>query len=99
MSKPLIPTEALEGLMKKSFVDHEVPTGLFWDALLKANLYAPLVKGTESRVAAEDDETEEYPLLLGVDAEGKNIIWLFTSPAVMVAYIEQELPFLELGSQ
>ena len=85
--------------MKKSFVDQEVPTGLFWDALLKANLYAPLVKGTPSRTAAEDEEMDEYPLLLGVDSAGANVIWLFTSPDVMVAYIEQDLPFLELASQ
>src|ERR1044071_189180 len=99
MSSPLIPTEALEGLMKKAFVDQEAPAGLFWDALLKANLYTPLVKGTEPRAATEEDEMEEYPLLLGVDANGENVIWLFTSPAVMTGYIEQELPYLELGSQ
>ncbi len=99
MPNPLIPKEALEGLMKKSFVDQEVPTGLFWDALLKANLYTPLVKGTQSRTASEDDEMDEYPLLLGVDSAGENVIWLFTSPDVLVAYVEQDLPFLELAAQ
>ncbi len=96
---PLIPFEALEGLMKKAFIQQEVPAGLFWDALLKANLYTPLIKGTKSQTAAEDEDVEEYPMLLGMDAEGKNIVWLFTSPDVMTAYIEQDLPYLELGSQ
>jgi hypothetical protein len=96
----LIPPEALEGLMKKTFIDQVTSAGLFWDALLKANLYAPLVKGTEpAHWESENEDLGDYPLLLGSDADGKNVVWLFTSPGSMKAYIEDDLPGLELPAR
>jgi SseB protein C-terminal domain/SseB protein N-terminal domain len=91
--KPIIPVEALEGVMTKAFVDKSVAPGLFWDALLKANLYTPI-----SEDAGEIDESREFPMLLGVDDHGKNVVWFFTSPAAMVDYTGQTLRYVELPS-
>jgi hypothetical protein len=100
MTTDLIPPSALEGLMKKTFVEQGTSAGLFWDALLKANLYAPLVKGTEpAHWESDTEDLDDYPLLLGSDSEGKNIVWLFTSPSALKAYIEDDLPSLELPAR
>jgi len=99
MSQPLIPISAVEGLMKKAFLEKAVAPGLFWDALLKANLYVPLSKEIEQgqvEELKEAPEGEELPMVLGLDADNKNVVWLFTSPAVLNDYIEQKLPTLEL---
>jgi hypothetical protein len=96
MPDPIIPIEALEGLMRKAFLDNAVAPGLFWDALLKCNLYVPLSKkvNKEELEGGSKTQMDEIPLLLGVDSQGKHVLWLFTSPHVMVEYIEQDLPYL-----
>ncbi len=92
MKDPLIPSAALEGLMKKAFQEQAVSPGLFWDALLNSNLVAPLSPSTE-------DRENQVPILLGVDSQGKHVIWLFTSPQAMVEYVEQDLKFLTMASR
>lgn len=92
MKNPLIPSQALEGLMKKVFQEQEMNPGLFWDGLLNANLIVPLAKDAE-------DTEKQIPILLGVDAEGKHVVWLFTSADAMVEYIEQDLRYITMPSR
>jgi hypothetical protein len=87
VSDPIIPFEALEGVMKKAFLEQAIAPGLFWDALLKANLYVPLAADREMK------DPDDIPMLLGVDPDGKHVVWLFTSPGVMLEYTEQQLPY------
>lgn len=87
MKDPLIPTEALEGLMQKVFGEQAVSPGLFWDALLNAHLVVPMAK-------TETVEEDQLPLLLGVDSEGRHIIWIFTSVPTMLAYVEMDVRYL-----
>lgn len=93
MKDPLIPAEALEGLMKKAFQEQTVNPGLFWDALVNAHLVVPLAQSL-----AEDDD-RQIPMLLGVDPEGKNVVWLFTSAPAMVEYIEKDLRYLTMPAK
>jgi hypothetical protein len=96
----LIPSEALEGLMRKAFIDGDVEAGLFWDAFIKSNVYVPLSQPTgEMKTGRQKaDGLEEFPVLLGVDSKGTHVLWLFTSPAVMLDYTERDLPYLELSA-
>jgi hypothetical protein len=96
MSKALIPPEALEGLMRKAFVDRAVEPGLFWDALLNSHLYVPVKAASPDEDPAM--ERDEIPMLLGLDADGKQVVWLFTSPEAMGDYTEEELAFEEIES-
>ncbi|MCG3205565.1 MAG: hypothetical protein KCHDKBKB_02287 [Elusimicrobia bacterium] len=93
MKDPLIPHEALEGLMQKVFEEQSVSPGLFWDALLNAHLVVPLAGGTP------DESEKQLPLLLGVDPSGKKVIWIFTSQPTMVTYIEKDVRHLIMGSK
>lgn len=92
MSDQIIPPEALEGLMKKAFTEGAFSPGLFWDALLNSNLYVPVTDVIEEETD-DSSKTEDIPILLGVDADGRQVIWLFTSPKAMFEYTEQELTF------
>src|SRR5262245_10457226 len=98
MSAALIPPEALEGLMTKSFVENKIEPGLFWDALLKANLYLPVSAKDASAGKEVDELSDEIPILLGTDAEGTEVLWLFTSPQIMRDYIEEDLPHREIAA-
>jgi hypothetical protein len=94
-----IPHEALEGLMRKAFIEGEAEPGLFWDAFLKANLCVPISTGGESGFKPGPQKAEgleEFPVLLGVDSSGNHVLWLFTSPHVMADYTERDLAYLEL---
>jgi hypothetical protein len=94
-----IPFEALEGLMRKAFIEGEAEPGLFWDAFLKANLYVPVSTGGETGYKPGPQKAEgleEFPVLLGVDSSGNHVLWLFTSPHVMSDYTERDLAYLEL---
>lgn len=93
MTDALIPPKAVEGLMTKAFVDETVAAGLFWDALLKCNLYVPV---SERAVGAEEDE---IPMLLGVGGGGELVVWLFTSPEVMASYTERQLTFRDVPAR
>ena len=93
MKGPLIPPEALEGLMLKAFQEEAVNPGLFWDAFLNAHLVVPL-----AGVKPPEDDSQ-IPLLLGVDPEGKSVVWIFTSSQAMVEYIEKDLRFLTMPSK
>lgn len=87
--------------MRKVFIDISVEPGLFWDALLKANLYVPLADRNSKDVKTGwqiAEGGEEFPVLLGVDSKGKHVLWLFTSPAVMADYTERNLSYLEMPS-
>jgi hypothetical protein len=96
MSDQIIPSEALEGLMKKAFTEGAFSPGLFWDALLNSNLYVPVTDDIEDEVEAGAGKSDDIPILLGVDADGRQVIWLFTSPKAMFEYTEQELTFREV---
>jgi len=96
MKDPLIPAEALEGLMKKAFQEQSVNPGLFWDAFVNAHLVVPLA-GPKVEVESEDDR--QIPLLLGMDSEGKYVVWIFTSPQAMVDYVEKDLRYLTMSSR
>lgn len=87
-----IPSDAIEGLMKKAFIDEQIGPELFWDALLNAELTVPVAEDVES------SNPGQFPMLLGQDADGEDVIWLFTSPATMKAYTEQDLKFIELAA-
>lgn len=95
---PLIPSEAIENLMKKVFEEGGAATGLFWDAFLNANVFIPLSKpkGGEHAQKLAYSPNESIPILLGVDADGGHVIWVFTSLEVMVDYTEQDLDYLSL---
>lgn len=93
MKDPLIPSEALEGLMRKAFQERAVNPGLFWDALLNAHLVVPLAG------AAPVEDDRKIPMLLGEDSDGKRIVWIFTSPQAMVEYIEKDLRYLAMPSK
>lgn len=86
--------------MRKVFLDNAIEAGLFWDALLKANLYVPLAEDKPKEKLEEIplETPDGYPMLLGVDADGNNIVWLFTSPTVMKEYLQHEYPHLEIGA-
>lgn len=96
----LIPHDALEGLMRKAFLEGVVEPGLFWDAFLKANLYVPISTGEGGFKPGPQkaEGLEEFPVLLGVDSSGSHVLWLFTSPTVMTDYTERDLAYLELPS-
>ncbi|MBV9080718.1 MAG: SseB family protein [Elusimicrobia bacterium] len=87
MTEQLIPPKAVEGLMTKAFIDQSVAAGLFWDALLKCELYVPISDTAET--AGED----EIPMLLGVGSGGELVVWLFTSPEAMIDYTDRELTY------
>jgi len=91
MSDANIPIKALEGLMKKVFVDMSLQPGLFWDAALKSNLYLPL-----ARPIKEADEGGDLPIQLGLDNQGKSVLWIFTSPQAMTDYTEKDFSYFKL---
>lgn len=93
MKDPLIPFEALEGLMRKAFQEQTVNPGLFWDAFLNSHLVVPL----SGKAPVEDDG--KIPMLLGQDSEGKNVVWVFTSSHAMVEYIERDLRYLTMPAK
>ncbi len=93
LENPLIPAEALEGLMKKAFQEQTVNPGLFWDAFVNAHLVVPLAE----KIVSDDDR--QIPMLLGVDPDGKNVVWLFTSSQTMVEYIEKDLKYLTMPAK
>lgn len=86
--------------MKKVFVDMAVDPGLFWDAILRAHLFVPVSKaaGPEAESGVDSEAEGEIPVVLGRDAKGNDVLWLFTSPKVIEEYTEQKLPYLELPS-
>jgi len=94
---PKIPSNALEGLMRKAFREQTVSPGLFWDALLNSNLVAPLapLKKDES----EQPDPARLPLLLGEGDSGERVVWLFTSSESMIDYTEQELRYVSMASR
>ncbi len=100
MQPALIPSEALEGLMKKVFVDTSLDIGLFWDAILRAHLYIPVSSAPESQGEPDFDPEKlpEIPVVLGRDSKGSDVLWLFTSPRVIVEYTEKDLPYLEFSA-
>jgi len=100
MSDALIPSNALETLMRKVFLENAIEAGLFWDALLKSNLYVPLAEDKPKEKAEEVplETPDGFPMLLGVDGDGNNIVWLFTSPAIMKEYLQHDYPHLEIGA-
>jgi len=74
MEPAKIPPEALEGLMKKAFMDESLSPEHFWDALLNAHIYIPLAKGdmlteAERRLAEHDAHPETSIPLEQVKAE------------------------------
>ena len=79
--------------MTRAFVDESVAAGLFWDALLKCQLYVPV---SERATGAEEDE---IPMLLGVGGGGELVVWLFTSPEVMAAYTERQLTYRAVAAR
>src|SRR5690242_10359769 len=93
LTNPLIPSEAVEGLMRKAFLDRTMAPGLFWDALLKADLVIPTSDDQEQApVDVPKDELDEVPMRLGVDSQGRYVVWLFTSLAALTDYTDRELP-------
>lgn len=100
MSVSPIPHDALEGLMRKAFLEGVVEPGLFWDAFLKASLFVPISTGEGGYKPGPQkaEGLEEFPVLLGVDSSGTHVLWLFTSPGVMTDYTERDLAYLELPS-
>jgi hypothetical protein len=94
---PRIPANALEGLMKKAFREQTVNPGLFWDALLNANLISPLAGGPAGE--AESPDPKSLPLLLGEGEDGERVVWLFTSPEAMFDYTERELRYVTMASR
>ena len=97
---PKIPTEALEGLMKKVFIDQAVEPGLFWDAAIKAHLIMPLAKTLEKAPElASDEDVQSIPVQLGVDSKGRSIVWVFTSPQVMTDYTDDHFTYVKLEGQ
>ena len=100
MSEAKIPIEALEGLMKKVFLDKKVEPGLFWDAVLKSNLYIPLSNPDKAESGSLITHNEKkWPVQMGLDAKGNSILWLFTSPDIMFEYTEEQFSHLELEGQ
>ncbi len=94
---PRIPSQALEGLMRKAFREQTIHPGLFWDALLGANLIAPLAaKSKETEIAPD---SKSLPLLLGDGPDGEHVVWLFTSPEAMLEYTEQQLRYVTMESR
>ncbi len=89
MNDPKIPFEALEGLMRKAFIEQSVNPGLFWDALLNSHLTVPLAKDA-------DENDKQIPILLGQDSKGGHVVWLFTSVDAMVEYVEQDLKYMTM---
>jgi hypothetical protein len=89
-----IPAEAIEGLMKKAFIEETISPELFWDALLNASLTVPLAKNIDS-----SDPTAQIPMLLGQHPDGDDVVWLFTSPTALKNYTEQDLPSVDVESQ
>lgn len=96
MSKPLIPPEALEGLFRKAFLDRTLQPGLFWEGLLKSDLYVPVSELVEP--PEDDADSTELPVVLGQDEGGKRVAWLFTSPNAMIEYMEKEFPVLAMAA-
>ena len=85
--------------MTKAFLEGAIQPGLFWDALLKSNLYVPVADGAETQGEDKGDtDFKDVPMRLGVDSQGRRVVWLFTSPDVMVEYTEQELPFFGMNA-
>lgn len=80
--------------MVKAFVEQTVAAGLFWDALLKCNLFVPVSDKTDP--SAGDDE---IPVLLGVGSGGELVIWLFTSVDAMNSYTERTLSYREVSAR
>lgn len=99
MSDHAIPSDAIEGLLKKVFIDQTVDTGLFWDALLNSRLYVPIAKPDNESLDVSSEGLEEFPMLLGVDEEGVNVVWIFTSPTAMTDYTGQDLRYLEISAK
>ncbi len=97
MQPALIPSDALEGLMKKVFIEMAVDPGLFWDAILRAHLYIPISASKEQmkEPGFDPEQLAEIPVVLGRDAKGMDVLWLFTSPRIIQEYTEPDLPFLE----
>ncbi|MFN0117016.1 MAG: SseB family protein [Elusimicrobiota bacterium] len=96
-SESLIPSEALEGLMKKAFIENAAPPGLFWDALIKAKLFVPI--DSKEKIQHNDDLPDRLPMRLGLDSKGQYIAWAFTSPQAMVSYTESDMTFLGMPAQ
>jgi hypothetical protein len=94
---PKIPSNAIEGLMQKAFREQTVSPGLFWDALLNANLAAPLAARQENE--PETPDPTRLPLLLGEGEAGERVVWLFTSPEAMIEYTEQQLRYVSMASR
>ncbi len=90
MPNPLIPPEALEGLMVKAFLEQNVAPGLFWDALLKSDLYVPLASPS-SHPPSRTESIDEIAVLLGEDSRGKQVVWLFTSASTLLDYVGKEI--------
>ncbi|OVE77161.1 hypothetical protein BVX98_03375 [bacterium F11] len=100
MSEASIPTDALEGLMRKVFLEKKVEPGLFWDAILKAPLFVPLADSDKQESGSYIEHGErQWAVQLGIDSKGRNIFWLFTSPAVMTVYTERKFSHLSLSGQ
>lgn len=96
MTKPLIPPEALEGLFRKAFLDRTLQPGLFWEGLIKSDLFVPVAQGAE--VPDPDTDGAEIPIVLGQDETGKRVAWVFTSPGAMVEYMEKEFPVMAMAA-
>lgn len=102
MTESAIPSQALEGLMKKVFVEGGVAPGLFWDAALKAILSVPLAdrkEGDEGGQAAEGGDLADMPIQLGQDAKGRNVLWIFTSKDTMKSYTGRTFESIDLPGQ
>jgi hypothetical protein len=96
----LIPPSALEGLMRKVFLDRSLAAGLFWDALLKADLFIPLAeKNAAAAPPTAETDVRELPLLLGIDDKGTHVAWLFTSSETLVDYTERDLPYVQMNAR
>lgn len=87
--------------MKKVFLESSLDPGLFWDGLLNAHLYVPLADHARGfkKTHKEIESFDSVPVLLGVDSKGENILWIFTSPEVMVDYTEKNLTYIEVPAQ
>lgn len=101
MNPPLIPSEALEGLMKKAFEEQTVDVGLFWDALLNSHLVLPMAPSEAVGTLPDlpDDGEKQIPILLGQDVDGKYVIWIFTSTFALTEYTEQDLRFVSMPAR
>lgn len=77
--------------MKKVFQEQSVQPGLFWDAVLKADLVLPLTRPFEEDMA-QSNGMEDMPVQLGLDSSGKRILWIFTSVSALEEYTEKSLP-------